>query len=256
MQSTVCSAGAPAAVVIDFDGTFIRENLLIAWVLFVLRRSPLRARCKLRFLLRAGSRGIAAYVLSHFSKRAESAVAIAYGVFRDTPVADLRDFILNRSPRSGSFALNPNPELLAVAADLLDPARRHGTAARLVLTSQGSCAFAVRTLLTRPDVVAALRQHGIRLDPGDHQAIIANRAEVVDGRFSGRLLPPIVTKYNRRRLFPKGAVFIGDDRDERVWQARGDGPGELPFIHYGKFRQAARRLRRHPAGRCGRLVPR
>lgn len=221
---------------VDFDRTFIRENLLTAWVLFVLLRSSMKPMGWLRFLLQGCCRGIVSYALSHHKSSAELAVKIAYGAFRGAPTATLRDFILGRSPWSGGFALNLNLELLAVLQKLMEtPQRATSSKPKIVITSQGSSEFAIKTFLTRLDVLAALSQAGIGIDLGDNRAIIANRAEVIDDCFTGRLVPPIITKYNRLQAFPAPSVFVGDGKDEWALRALGEASSTVRFINYRKL---------------------
>lgn len=221
---------------VDFDRTFIRENLLTAWVLFVLLTSGMKPAGKLRFLLQGCCRGIVSYALSHHRSSAEAAVKIAYGAFRGAPTASLRDLILSRTRPSGGFALNLNHELLTVLQKLMEATQRETSSKpKIVITSQGSCEFAIKTFLTRPDVLAALCDAGICIDLADHRSIIANHAEVIDDRFTGRLVPPIITKYNRLQTFPERAVFVGDGKDAWALRALGADPSKVRFINYRKL---------------------
>jgi hypothetical protein len=47
-------------------------------------------------------------------------------------------------------------------------------------------------------------------------SIVANNLELSDGRFTGRITGRIITKHNKIEGLPKGSIFIGDNRDEKV----------------------------------------
>lgn len=229
-------AEVPDVIVVDFDKTFIRENLLTAWVFFVLFKSRLQQRKKLLFLFKGFTRGVTSFLLSHHSSWAELAVKIAYGTFRNVPTESLRGFIMNRTGRTGGFTLTLNTELVAVLQRLIGMAQPEASSQpKIVISSQGSSHFAITTFLTRPDVVEALRKAGIGIDPADNRSIVANSQEVINDHFTGRLLPPIITKYNRLHAFPEKALFVGDSKDEWALRTLGKNQVKIRFINYQKM---------------------
>jgi len=82
-------------------------------------------------------------------------------------------------------------------------------------------------------VSQSLLQAGIRIDPTDSDAILANQLIVDNDRFTGQLQPPVITKFNRLHLLPSDAVFVGDNEDEAAFFKLGKKP--VRFINCQKI---------------------
>jgi len=170
-------------------------------------------------------------LLSRYRNQSERAVAIAYRTFRDIEVESILDLMRSRPVwKSGGRAINLNVELVQVLQKVIESIRRKtASEPKVVISSQGSFALAIGTFLERDDVVAQMARINIRIDP---DSIVANRLEVMDGRFTGKLTAPVITKYNRLKLFPKNSVFIGDDKDEAV--LRRMARSRVKFVNHKK----------------------
>jgi hypothetical protein len=45
---------------------------------------------------------------------------------------------------------------------------------------------------------------------------VSNKLELIDGKFTGRITGQIITKHSKIESLPKGSIFIGDNRDQKV----------------------------------------
>jgi hypothetical protein len=224
------------SIVVDFDQTFIRESLLIQWVLFIVFNSTIAPQKRLMFLFKSICRGFLSISLSHSPRYCEQAVRSAFGALSGFPVSNIDDFILHRWKRKGRYAINLNTDLLQVLQNTISILRNNNLPRpRLIISSQGSFLLAIRTFLRREDVVAQLARISIcpffGADTGS--TFITNQLETREGKFTGRLIPPVVTKYNRLQLFPGNTLFIGDGKDEAILK-RLDGSG-VRFLNYTKI---------------------
>ena len=221
-------------LVIDFDKTLIRENLLIEWVLFLLFQSNFDFKERMTFLLKSICRGLTSFLLSQFSCFSERAVEIAYGNFRNVRTKSIHELIYEKSKWKKGFAINLNTDLLEILQKILIVIRP-GTSSRpkIIITSQGSFALAIRIFLERQDVVEHMKSAGISVDTSRKDHIIANRLEAIDDRFTGLAIPPVVTKHNRFASFPPNALFVGDGKDEYALKRM--GKTDVTFINYKKI---------------------
>ncbi len=225
---------AVEVLIVDFDKTFIRENLLTQWVLSLLLGARLSGRSKISFFLKSLYGGISSILLSRRQSQAERAVRIAYKTFQGIEIESIQDLIGKKSIwKNDGHAINLNIPLVQILRRVVDSIRRETSREpRVIISSQGSSALAIKTFLEREEVAEQMARLEIRVDS---DSIIANRPEVVDGRFTGRLIAPIITKYNRLKLFPKNSVFIGDDKDEAVLRQMANSG--VKFVNYKKLAQ-------------------
>ncbi|MDY0041987.1 MAG: hypothetical protein RBS57_16870 [Desulforhabdus sp.] len=220
-------------LIVDFDRTLIRENLLIEWVFAILSEPGGNSRQRLRFLVKSLSRGIMSIVLSRYFGPSERAVRIACNTFRGIETRSLHDLILKKRGWKGGYAINLNTEVAAMIGEILAAAReRRSVEPKIIISSQGSFTSAIRLFLNRQDVVQQMAKAGIHALRTDKCSIIANRLEVFDDRFTGRLIPPVVTKHIRLEFFPPNALFIGDREDEAA--IKRSGMSSLAFINHRK----------------------
>lgn len=226
-------SGPVAHIIVDFDNTLIRENLLIEWVLSILLESRISFKDRLGFLLKSICRGLLSILLSRYPCFSERAVRIACGTFRDVQITSLHDLMLKKQRWKKGYAINLNIELVAVLEKIMAEVRQlKSTEPRIVITSQGSFTSAIRLFLKRQDVLQQLTKAGIPVEPADEYSIIANRLEVSNNRFTGRLIPPVITKHNRLKSLPQNALFVGDGKDEAA--IKRSGVSGVTFINYRK----------------------
>lgn len=218
-------------LIVDFDQTLIRENLLIQWALFLLSGHRLSLRRKLPFFIRSSYGGLESILLSRSPSFAERAVRVAYQTFMGIEAESIQDLMTNKPIwKGGAYSINLNQELLSVLSHITEQMRRETSSEpKIAVSSQGSFKAAIEIFLKRQDVVEQMARAGIRIDPG---SIIANRLEVLEGKFTGKLRSPIITKYNRLGSFSENAVFIGDNEDEHAVKQLKNG--KVRFVNYRK----------------------
>jgi phosphoserine phosphatase len=222
------------SIVVDFDGTLAREHFLVQWVLFTLFRSKRAGVDKPLFLLRSLCSGIASLWLARDPSRAERAVRLAYKTLRGAEADSLNALVADRPFWKQEFALNLNRQTLTILRHLAAHSQTGSSeSTKVVIWSQGTPKTAITSFLRRADVSQSLIQAGIQVDPADSDAILANQLIVDNGRFTGQLRPPVITKVNRLHLLPPDAVFVGDNQDEAAFFKLGEKP--VRFINCQKI---------------------
>jgi phosphoserine phosphatase len=221
-------------IVVDFDGTLTREQFLIEWVLFKLFRSKTTGVNKPVFLLRSLGSGISSLWLSRDPSRSERAVRLAYKALRDAKADCLNALVADRPFWKQGFALNLNRRTLTILKHLVGHSQTASAEnPKVVIWSQGTPKTAIASFLRREDVSDSLIRAGIQVDPTDSGSILANQLIVDNGRFTGQLQPPVITKFNRLHLLPPDAVFVGDSKDEAAFFKLGQKP--VRFINCQKI---------------------
>lgn len=215
------------SIILDFDGTFIKEHILIIWVLFLLLKSRLSINQKIFFFFNSFFRGIASMIFSSCSLTSEWAVQFAYKTFRGIDINTV-NHMLNYKKGKKTYAVNLNTAMTDMLAVLL---RNTRAVPEISIYSQGSFTYVIRAFLQRQDVKACLENMGIGINS---IVINANELETDDnGRFTGNLSGKIQTKFNRIHHMDKSAVFIGDSRDEAVIKKM--GLQAVKFINWKKL---------------------
>jgi hypothetical protein len=169
------------------------------------------------------TRGFLSMVFGRFRATSEWAAKVAYMSFKGVSEKSLKRMINHNK-------LNLNPEAMELLSSLKlvwegFPPELHGNLRggglkrsedpphllEFSIHSQGTCARAIELFTQRQDVVEALEQMGFRVS-----SIMANNLELSDGKFTGRITGRIVTKYSKIESLPKGSIFIGDNRDQKI----------------------------------------
>ncbi|GBC61045.1 hypothetical protein DENIS_2005 [Desulfonema ishimotonii] len=214
-------------IVLDFDGTLIREHILTSWVRFILFRSDMPSRRKFLFFFSSLWRGIASVLLSPHPARAEQAVRIAFKAFSGVEKQTLSDLVHHRSGKKQAYAISLNTELLPLLSAIRE---NMPPETGIQICSQGSSADAIREFLNRPDVASRLKGAGISADT---IPVLANEMETDRaGHFTGKLKGHVVTKFNRLEQIRNHPIFIGDDKDEAA--LRKSGIRTEAFINWKK----------------------
>lgn len=211
-------------LIIDFDGTLIREHFLVEWVWYLLRAAGLRRHQRARFFLKALLVGSTSKFLSRFSLLSVISVRLAYRVFRNMDVRSIERMIAGdrRMRKAGMLTQNPG------VSGIIERMIRRGTFGEIWIVSQGAPEPAIRAFLRRRDMAEWLAGMGVGTD---RIRVVANRLVCgMDGRFSGRLDTPVQTKFSRLALLRDGDVMIGDPSDERVFRNRRMSPEK--FINW------------------------
>lgn len=204
------TGGAERTIAMDFDDTLINGHVLTNWVRFVFLKSDLTLIRKLVFLTESFFRGMLSMLLASWPATSEWAVKCAFNAFRGIDVSTV-DKMINYRGDDRKFVIDLNSALLEVLESLLS---RGNPVPDIEIHSQGSFMYAIRTLLSRNDVKHRLETYGIS---PESITIIANNLEINDnGRFTGKLIGVICTKFSRTRKIKNNALFIGDDKDEAV----------------------------------------
>lgn len=205
----------PPKLLVDFDGTLIRERFLIQWVRYLLKDPRMTHRRRIHFFLKVLFLGPAARWLSRYSRFSAASVRLAYRVFRNMDVRTIERMIDEMDLRiqgRGGLTLNPG------ALELLETMVRNGRFVEIWIVSQGAPEPAIHWFLKRPEMAAVLAAMGTS---AKRIKVLANRLVVAsDGRFSGLLNEPVHTKFSRIDLLRDGDVMIGDHGDERVFRRR------------------------------------
>lgn len=221
-------------IVVDFDTTLIRENTLIQWVLFLLLKSDLTSKRKFFLLLNSFYRGLVSMLFSLFPSMAERAVRIAYKTFEEVEVKTVYDLVSNKLQWKGGYAINLNTKLLKVLQAIMDYSKTNtASKSKIVIYSQGSFMLAIKAFLQRKDVISQLKKAGIWIDRSNKTSIIANNLEIMNDRFTGKLISPILTKYNRLKMLPENSIFIGDNKDEAALRRMGENT--VKFLNWKRI---------------------
>ncbi len=210
-------------IVVDFAETLVKERPMIEWVLFELKNREVPLWRRVLFMFNSFTRGFLSIVFGRFRATSEWAAKVAYMSFRGVSEKSLERMINHKK-------LNLNPEAMDMLSSLKlvweafpPELRRNFCGGGLQLSedpphllefsiySQGTCAKAIELFTQRQDVVEALKQVGFHVS-----SIVANNLELSDGRFTGRITGRIITKYSKIEGLPKGSIFIGDNRDQKV----------------------------------------
>lgn len=232
-------AATIAYLAVDFDKTLICEDFLVQWVFHTLLKPDTSFRNRLCFFLKSAWRGPASILLARRSNRSELAVRIAHGTFRNVPVTDVAH-LMNRRPKwKKGYLINLNPALLETLRDIMTEINLQSSSPpTLFITSQGAPSLAIRTFLERPDVAERMAWAGVSIDPLDEDSIMANRLEVSNERFTGKLTPPVITKHNRLQFFPERTLFVGDGKDEAAFKT--SAKTGVRFLNYRKISSEVR----------------
>lgn len=231
----------PGIIVLDFDGTFIRESILVKWVLFLLLHENLPLHRKIHFFCSSMCRGFLSLFFSSFPATSEQAVKTAFKAFRGINGSSIEKMICHRMSFPFRFmrilpsgisadphTVHLNPQLLAILRKIFS---ENAVFPEIRIYSQGSFPLAIRSFLQREDVRNELRHMGIQ---PEKIILDVNEPEIgADGSFTGRLQGRIRTKYNRIYHLDENCLFIGDDADERV--IRKTGLHHLHFINWKKW---------------------
>lgn len=195
-------------IILDFDGTFIREHILIIWVLFLLIKSKLSIKRKFLFFFNSFSRGAISSLFSSGRLTSEWAVRLAYKTFQGIDVNTIDEMINYKKGKKG-YAVNLNTEVTDILEIMLC---NTSVMPEIWIYSQGSFNYVIRKFMQRRDVKDCLNKIGIC---ADSIIINANELETDDnGKFTGTLSGKIQTKFNRINDLNKNTVFIGDSKDE------------------------------------------
>ena len=232
-------------IVVDFAETLVKERPMIEWVLFELKNREVSLWRRFLFMFNSFTRGLLSIVFGRFRATSEWAAKVAYMSFRGVSEKSLERMINQKK-------LNLNPEAMELLSSLKlvweafppefrrdmwgedplhsdDPSHLLGVS----IYSQGTCARAIELFTQRQDVVEALEQMGFHVS-----SIVANKLELMDGRFTGHITGRIITKYSKIESLPKGSIFIGDNRDQKVIIGMKDG--EFEFINCKKIEEIER----------------
>jgi hypothetical protein len=210
-------------IAVDFAETLVKERPMIEWVLFELKNREVPLWRRVLFMSNSFTRGFLSIVFGRFRATSEWAAKVAYMSFRGVSEKSLERMINHEK-------LNLNPEAMGLLSSLKlvwegfppefrrdmwgeDPKRSDDPSHLLEFSihSQGTCARAIELFTQRQDVVEALERVGFHVS-----SIVANNLELSDGRFTGRIIGQIITKHSKIEGLPKGSIFVGDNRDEKV----------------------------------------
>ena len=90
-------------IYVDFDATFINENFLIKWVLFVLLESGMSVTKKFSFSLKSFYRGVLSLLSASHPGSSKWAVRLAYKTFEGIEIDIVNEFI-SYERNNGSYA--------------------------------------------------------------------------------------------------------------------------------------------------------
>jgi hypothetical protein len=192
-------------IVLDFAETLVKERPMIEWVLFELRNREVPLWRRVLLMFNSFTRGLLSIVFGRFRATSEWAAKVAYMSFRGVSEKSLERMINHKK-------LNLNPEAMSVLSKIkLDRSDDLSQSIGVSIYSQGTCAKAIELFTQRQDVVEALEQVGFCVS-----SIVANSLELSNGRFTGRIKGRIITKHSKIESLPKGSIFIGDNRDQKI----------------------------------------
>jgi hypothetical protein len=197
-------------IAVDFAETLVKERPMIEWVLFELRNTEYSIWRRFRFIINSFARGSISIVFGRVRITSKWAAKVAYMSFKGISQERLQKLINHRN-RDNIHILSLNMELVDVLLRLreeygVDPTQPLD----ISIHSQGTCTKAIELFMQRQDVIQTLGQTGFNLSE-----IVANQLEVINGRFTGQLVKPIITKYNKPGTIPEDSIFIGDKHDEK-----------------------------------------
>jgi len=236
-----------ARILVDFDGTLIEQRLLPHWVLFLLFRSEIGWRGKLRLALSTLVRAPVSVVLALFRRTSPAGVRVAYRVFKNVP-ADTLGALVDHRATDGSFLIKLNPKVLELLACAVAELGSLAVTAEIVIHSQGAPKLAILTFLARPDVCAALSHAGVRVR---EENVVANALERNGDIFTGELCTPVLTKFSRLHELADAALFIGDDSDEALLGRAGIQPQRFANWAKASPESLRRKVRDHVDYRSG-----
>ncbi|MBD3181011.1 hypothetical protein GF312_01895 [Candidatus Poribacteria bacterium] len=209
-------------IAVDFAETLVKERPMVQWVLYEIRNTQKSLWRRLTFMINSFSRGPVSIAFGKYSKTSQWAAQVAYKAFKGLDEKDLREFI-NYKINNG-YILNLNEDLLFV----IDKLRENNRSVNVSIHSQGTCSKAIELFLQREDVINRLEKSGISITH-----IVANRMKIQNGKFTGSIIPPVITKHTKHLTLPQNCIFIGDDRDEKALMRLEDKP--FQFINHTKW---------------------
>ena len=194
-------------IILDFDGTFIQEHILITWVMFLLVKSKLTIKQKCLFFFNSFFRGAVSMLFSSQTLTSEWAVKLAYKTFKGIDINTI-DHMLNYKNKQKGYIVNLNTKLTKLLALLYNSSGMP----EIRVYSQGSFNYVIQKFIQRSDVKKCLNRIGICAD-----SIVINANELEtdkNKKFTGILSSKVQTKFNRINNLNKNTVFIGDSKDE------------------------------------------
>ena len=217
-------------IYVDFDETFINENFLIKWVLFVLLESGMSVTKKLFFSLKSFYRGVLSLLSASHPGSSKWGVRLAYKTFEEIEIDIVNEFISYE--RSNGHMLSLNTKVIRILEHSIHYLAQYVSTPHITIYSQGTFKYAIETLLKREDVATQLKNSGITIG-----SVRANTLKRIHNKFTGELSSSTITKHTRVEELSKNSansLFIGDNKDEEA--IKKIGKGNINFLNYSKVK--------------------